>query len=139
VDAGFLGEREQSTDRRACAAVTDVDRHRFTVGVPGDVRRAGDREQVVGAQRVGRPDDEPGQLAGSVTPRRVVVQIVVQCDAFEPGVLGQLKAFAQRHSLPVRKCPEVDQFFHAVGLGRSLARIGWDGRGSRIRQVGIRA
>ena len=60
VDAVLLGKRYELADRLAGAAVADVDRHRFSVGNPGNIRRAGDRQEVFGPQLVGCLDHQAG-------------------------------------------------------------------------------
>ena len=49
---------------------------------------------------------------GAAFRGEVVVQVVVQLDPVEPGILGQLQAFPQVHPVRVGKGPEVDGFLH---------------------------
>ena len=56
--------------------------------------------------------------------RKIVLQIVVELDAVEARVLGELQALAQVHPLRVRKRPLVDRLEHRVTLRRAAPRIG---------------
>ena len=67
--------------------------------------------------------------------RKIIVEIVVQLDAVESRVFGQLHALTQRHALWIRKSPLVDRLQHLVLLHRSTPRIGC---GSRSRTRGLK-
>ena len=111
---------------------------------PGQLQAAGAAGGVVVGQRVGPVEERAeaadgdadlvGHLADRAELRRgclrreVVVEVVVQLDPVEPGVLGELEALAERHPLRVGERPEVDRLLHAIRLGRTPKIAGRPGQ-----------
>src|SRR4051794_11831238 len=62
----------------------------------------------------------------------VVLQVVVQLDAVEPGVPGELQALAEGHPVRVGEGPQVDGLLHVVVLRRAPAWVGLVGGGGPL-------
>ena len=100
----------------------------------GQFQPAGPLRRVVARQRIG-PEQERAQAADgdadllghaadcrellrSGLGREVVVEVVVQFDAVEAGVLRELQALFERHLLRIGERPEVDRLLESVLLPR---------------------
>src|SRR5262245_29491432 len=102
----------------------------------GVVAAEGVRPEEEGTQAADGNTDIVGRLTDRVEilrssfGREVVVQVVVQLDAVETSVLGELQTLAQRHPRGVGKRPQVDRLLHVIAPGRGAARVGlrvWGG------------